>query len=365
MTDQIDLDISKASLRDTRWTTTPPAPLLEGQARLTIERFGLSANNITYGAFGELMSYWEFFPVAPADQRANWGRLPVWGFGRVVDSRSSETTVGQRYFGYFPLGTELVVEPGRSDDSGFSDMAPHRSKLPLVYNRYADVRTDVLYDAGGEDVLMLLRPLFVTSFVMDDFLVDHDLFGAASAVISSASSKTAIGAAFLLHERGTHTVGLTSPSNVTFTQSLGCYDTVLTYAQVGEIDLVPSVYVDVAGRRDITHAVHEHLGSLLGHSMVVGDTHWDNADEGSGELSGPRPEFLFAPVQIAKRRRDWGRDGFEERVAQAWRRFTAFTSTWLTFERPNSTESIEAAYRRLLDGNVDPRVGFDCSLTRL
>jgi NADPH:quinone reductase-like Zn-dependent oxidoreductase len=69
--------------------------------------------------------------------------------------------------------------------------------------------------------------------VVEDFLDDNDYFGASRVVISSASSKTAIGSAFLAaRRRGREIVALTSQSNVEFCRSLGCYDTVLTYDEV-------------------------------------------------------------------------------------------------------------------------------------
>ena len=38
-------------------------PLSPGQARLRVERFAPTANNITYAALGESMRYWQFFPA--------------------------------------------------------------------------------------------------------------------------------------------------------------------------------------------------------------------------------------------------------------------------------------------------------------
>ena len=60
---------------------------------------------------------------------------------------------------------------------------------------------------------MLLRPLFFTSFLIDDQLDDEGLITKGPVVIASASSKTAIAAAFLLAQReGVDLVGLTSPA---------------------------------------------------------------------------------------------------------------------------------------------------------
>jgi len=46
--------------------------LQPGQARLHIDHFALTANNITYAAFGEAMGYWQFFPAS-----SGWGCIPV------------------------------------------------------------------------------------------------------------------------------------------------------------------------------------------------------------------------------------------------------------------------------------------------
>ena len=356
------LEIDRSDLHHVRVVSDVPAALTPGEARIRVDAFGLTANNITYAVFGDLMSYWSCFPGVEADGVA-WGRLPVWGFGEVVESRCPGVDEGTRVFGYFPLADELVVVPGRLDDQGFSDITPAREAVPSVYARYARTTGDIVYRPEREDRHILLWPLFVTSFVVDDFLGDHDLFGATTAVVSSASSKTAVGAAFLLAGRaGLDVVGLTSPGNIDFVRSLGCYGTVLTYGEVDRLAVVPSCYVDVAGRRDVTHDVHVHLGDALRHSMVVGDTHWDDTAAPEGLLPGPRPAFLFAPDQITKRRNDWGRDGFETRVAAAWDRFIPWTDGWLSVRHAAGVEATEAVYRSVLDGRVDPRVGDVCTL---
>ena len=323
------LEVDKADLHHIRAVNHSAQPLDAGEARIRVDTFGLSANNITYAVYGETMRYWECFP-APNEDGVSWGRVPVWGFGDVVESNAPDLAVGRR-----------------------------------VYSRYGYVESDRIYRREREPQHMLLWPLFVTSFVVDDFLGDHDLYGAGTAVVSSASSKTAIGSAFLLAERpGIEVIGLTSSSNLEFVRSLSCYDTVLTYEEIAALPEVGTCYLDVAGRRDITHAVHSHLGDHLLYSMVIGDTHWDNAAAGDGDLPGPRPEFLFAPVQIAKRRTDWGRDGFETNVAAAWDRFVPWTDGWLTLRSATGPVEVEAVFRSLLDGRVNPRIGDICTLSK-
>ncbi len=54
----------------------------------------------------------------------------------------------------------------------------HRAQLPAAYNGYARVDADPIYDADSEPEQMLLRPLFFTSYLIDDFLDEASLFGA-------------------------------------------------------------------------------------------------------------------------------------------------------------------------------------------
>ncbi|MEI8049961.1 MAG: DUF2855 family protein [Actinomycetes bacterium] len=361
----MDFEVSRQDLATTRSVAVAPRALAEGEARIEVDVFGFSTNNITYAVFGDMLRYWEFFPAGAPEEGDDtaWGRVPVWGFGSVVEARSSEVAVGERLFGYYPMGSELIITPGRAGDRTVTDMSPHRATLPSAYNSFQRCSGDPIYAEDREELQMLLYPLFFTSFVIDDFLVDHDDFGSAQVIISSASAKTSIGEAFLAHERSMRVVGLTSPGNVAFTESLGVYDQVLTYDQVDAVDQVPSAYIDVSGNADVLRAVHTRLGSLLGHSMIVGGTHWDHeAAPADGDLPGPTPEFLFAPTQIAKRTQEWGPDGLSAKVAESWNRFTTWVPTWIELTQVSGVEPVEAVYRLMLSGVVDPKVGFICSL---
>ena len=108
----------------------PHLPLQAGEVRVRVERFALTANNITYAAFGDAMQYWAFFP---AD--AGWGVIPVWGFATVEESRCTEVPVGERLYGYFPMASHAVLLPARHSPQGFTDGAAHRAGLHPVYNQ--------------------------------------------------------------------------------------------------------------------------------------------------------------------------------------------------------------------------------------
>lgn len=346
-----DLVVARDELSKTQLTTSEDVPAAgAGEAVLKVDRVGLTANNVTYAVMGDSMSYWTFFPAAEG-----WGHVPLWGFADVVDSTVEGIDVGQRYFGYYPTSSHLVVQPGQVAPTGFRDLAEHRAALPSPYNGYQLVDTDPAYEKDREDLQALYRPLFMTSFMLADFLSDNDFFGAEVAVLSSASSKTAYGTAFLLD--GIRRVGLTSPGNVAFTESLGCYEQVLTYDDVSSLGAVPTVYVDMAGSGALRSAVHEHLGDLLLHDAVVGITHVEELGGGASGLPGAKPAFFFAPDQMTKRRGDWGANGIEERYGDAWRRFVPYVEGWVDVVEGVGPEALRDVWLEVLGNRSAPRAG--------
>jgi len=92
--DTTELLVRKDHLPTTTVRTSPLGPLADGQVRVGIERFALTSNNITYAAMGDAMQYWQFFPVADSGNGVVWGRIPVWGFGTVRESRHPDVAVG-------------------------------------------------------------------------------------------------------------------------------------------------------------------------------------------------------------------------------------------------------------------------------
>jgi hypothetical protein len=329
-----------------------------GQALLRVDAFGLTANNVTYAVMGEAMSYWDFFPAAEG-----WGRVPMWGFAEVERSEVEEVAAGTRVYGYLPPSSHLLVRPKSVSEQGLADGSTHRAALPSAYHRYLASGHDPFYRPGTEDVQMLLRPLFFTSFLIDDRLADEGLTGRGPIVVSSASSKTAIAAAFLLaHRDGVELVGLTSPGNREFVEGLGVYGRTVAYDAIDSLDRGPTTFVDVAGDGAVRRAVHTHFGDELVHSMAVGISHWEDLGAGQGELVGPKPAFFFAPDRVAKRSADWEPAGLEQRVAEAWHPFCEWTAGWLEPIHGQGFEGVESAYLDVLEGRVAPQAANVVSL---
>jgi hypothetical protein len=346
-----DFLVKRDDLRQCRVAESEPSAPEPGQALLRIDTFGLTANNVTYAVMGEAMSYWDFFPAEDG-----WGRVPMWGFATVEGSEADGVEPGMRLFGYLPPSSHLLVTPVDAGETGFVDGSPHRAALPSAYHRYLASGADPFYRADTEEIQMLLRPLFFTSFLIDDQLDDEGLTGRGPILISSASSKTALAAAFLLARReGVELIGLTSPRSAELVAGLDLYDSTIPYDAIDTLERRPATFVDIAGDGEVRHAVHSRFSDELVHSMAVGITHWEELGAGASELPGPQPQFFFAPDRVARRSDDWGREGLEARVADAWHPFCAWIGGWLETIPGTGFDAVRDAYLDMLEGRVDPK----------
>jgi hypothetical protein len=347
MADSWTFAVARDDLRRTTVVEGDAPAIADGEALLRVDRVGLTANNVTYAVLGDAMRYWEFFPGAPRGIGAGWGLPPLWGFADVAEGVGA----GGRVYGYLPPAGHLVVRPGRLDPTGFRDVSEHRAALPSPYNSYRSTSGDPAYRSDQEDLLVLFRPLFFTSFMLADQVADDDFYGASTVLVSSASSKTAYAAAFELRGRGARLIGLTSPGNVAFTRSLGCYDDVVAYPDVDRLDRVPSVYLDLSGTPATRTALRQHLGDRLRKDIAVGLTNQiPNADAAD--------EFFFAPVRMRKRGADWGREGLDRRFAEAWQRFVPVVSAWVDVRVGTGPEALRQGWLDVLAGRTPPRTGL-------
>ena len=356
----MDFLVRRDDIRETKLLEdTDPPGLSDGQALLAVDTFGLSANNVTYAVMGDAMSYWKFFPAPDG-----WGHVPMWGFANVADANGTGLEDGARVYGYLPPCSHLVIQP-EGNGRGFTDRSPHRAELPSAYQGYRLTEDDPLYEHGSEAAQMLFWPLFFTSWLIDDQIADEDFYGAEAIVISSASSKTAIIAAFQLARRegSPALIGLTSPGNRGFVEGLGIYDRTVAYDEMDALPDGKAAYVDMSGDGEVRWQVHERYGDELTHDMPVGLSHWEQVSAGRhGDLKGPAPEFFFAPTRASKRIEDWGGRELDDRMAAAWRPFVDFAEGWLEVRESSGPEGLRETYLEVLEGGVPPQVGHVVSV---
>ena len=350
------LEIDKSDITDVRFTSDDSSLVATpGTVVLQIDRMALTSNNVSYALSGDFLDYWGFFPAADG-----WGRLPAMGFSTVISSAVAGIEEGSRWFGFVPVASHHTVQAQVRGD-GFVDCAPHREKHAPAYKQFDPI--DPSFTVEDECRHLLLRGLFVTSHLCEDFLADNAMFGAQQVLVTSASSKTSLA---LAHEIKAHasarTVGLTSPANVDFVVSTGLYDSVVTYADIPALEVVPSVVVDMAGSSSILRTVHERFGDNLGHSCRVGATHWTDNGSMAG-MPGPEPQFFFAPAQLVKRGKEWGREVLNQRMSTALAAFAKDSVRWMTVQQSTGDDAVRGVYSSLTGGSVDPSIGHIVSLS--
>lgn len=347
--------IDKNNLASTKIVDHPfdTAELNEGQVLLQLDTFGFSANNITYGVFGDKMGYWGFFPASEG-----WGKLPIWGFATVVASEHAEVTVGEKVFGYLPMSSHLVITAGKVTPQGFFDVNEGRKSISPVYDHYVRCAVDPGYRADKEDWQLNYRPLFMTSFVLDDYVGESLGKGTKTVILTSASSKTAYGTAFLLkHHKAArgesyNVVGLTSSSNKGFVEKSGCYDQVLGYDEVQNLNMEGEVWVlDFAGNKPLLLDLQSRNKETPAKLIFIGATDVEAQSGKSNEqLDG---ELFFAPAQVKKRSHEWGPQGFAMRYAEAWQGFSKQIENLVVTKHYSGSAEIAQLYVDGLQGKFD------------
>jgi len=355
----------KSDLGATSLDETVLAEPAAGEVVLALDRFSLTTNNITYAAYGDAIGYWKVFPTG----RDDYGLMPVWGFADVVSSRAEGIAAGARVFGFFPMADRLVVQAHKISRGGFADAAPWRKAVPDIYNRYVLCAADANYDEALENAEALFRPLFITSYTAVDFLRENAFFGARQIVISSASSKTAYGAAWCLSRENIPLIALTSQRNRAFVEGLGIYQEVRSYEDIEVLTAsVPTLYLDLAGDPELRQQVHAHFGECLTYDCLVGSTQGDAFPRHDPDLTGPPPVFFFAATCLDSHRERGTLRRFYDRFFADQRAFFERVvdpvSPWIHITEHQGLENASQVVRALADGVSDPAEGAVVRLVR-
>jgi len=339
------VEVERRNFAVSRTTSEQVGPIGDGDILARIDMFALTANNVSYALSGEGIGYWRFFPAEPP-----WGVVPVWGFADVIESRRPAVPVGTRFWGFLPMASHCVMRPDKVSPRGFIDASEHRRELPSIYNAYQVTNGDPPGLQALEAERCLLFPLFSTSYVLYDYLVDNAFFGARRIIIGGASSKTGIGLAKLLREHaGDRPLisGLASDRSRAFLSGIKACDEILLYAEAGSLAPdVPSVFVDMSGDGPVIENIHQALGDALRASIAVGATHW-GAERYRNKGRVPHT-FFFAPAHFAKRDADWGAGEIRRRAQDASIRMAREVSGILRIEHATGAQETAAAFSALV-----------------
>lgn len=337
--------------------SAPLAPLGASEILLRVDKFGLTSNNVTYAALGRALHYFEFFPVS-----AEWSALPVWGMATVIESTAPDVATGARVYGYFPAATHATLAVSGTTPTGFRTKRNLPSQFGF-YHQYELASQDPLYRADREDMMVVMRPLFLTGVLLADYLAASEFMGAATVLVSSAASKTSFGMACALKQGpAPKLVGLASQASGPLALRMGVYDAVLTYDQID--DLPPSepvVYVDVAGNPALRERLAARLGRALKLVLAVGVTHWKDGTYGGSKRDVAPTQAFFAPGWAARRAAELGKAYFVK-LGSAWQAQMAEADRHFQVMHKQGEAALTDSFVALLEGRAAPEEAWVHSL---
>jgi hypothetical protein len=181
------LETRRTSIGEVEVHDDPVTDLADGEIRLRVDHFAVTANNISYAGAGDLLGYWDFFPSPGAPE---WGRVPAVGYAEIIESRHPDLAVGGRYHGWFPMA-ETVTFTATPRRDGFRDDGAHRQAHAPIYRTYTRTDLDPFHDDApdGEERHAVLRVLFLTGFLAEEFFADSGGGSDAAAPATSVPSR--------------------------------------------------------------------------------------------------------------------------------------------------------------------------------
>lgn len=343
--------VDRSNYRNTQIKNADEPELKDGEILMRLDKFAYTSNNTTYAVVGDLVGYWKFFPVP----ENGMGIIPCWGFADVIASKNDAVEVGGRYYGYYPMGSHLIVQPDKISPRGFTDVAAHRVELPVIYNQYINSAADPLYKQEMEDYQALFRPLFTTSFLIHDQYKQHEFYNSRQIILTSASSKTALGLASCLSQESVKVIGLTSKKNIPTVEGSGYYDEVYSYEDITNIEQSASSYVDFAGNHNVQLSLQKHLEEHLTYICLVGIVHWE--EQKGVEPLPQKGTFFFAPTYAAKRIKELGFQEFGLRLSKQYMKFVKDASKWLQLKYHKGGPALQEIHQNMTDGKINPSEG--------
>ncbi|PRP79685.1 hypothetical protein PROFUN_12583 [Planoprotostelium fungivorum] len=354
--------------------STLPAVPPKDHVVIRVSSFAFSTNNITYGQLGETPGflYFEFHPAPETSETSpkTHGVLPVWGFGTVEASSHPEVKVGEKVYGYFSMSRYMMVPIDRITPNAYFVPRPHLPSQFVPYNTITRCSADPMYRQDKEPETALYRPLFWTSFWMEDWLNYEKYKGADNILVTSASSKTAYCFAYVAKKRNEtsenkrQVIGLTSARNVEFTKKLGLYDQVFTYEELNKVKTEGKwVYVDVSGNKELNEKIFEHFnsaGSPLAAAIILGMTNIESPKD-SAMTQRDKMETFFTPMWLAKRKEFTTLEEIAEMQKKAWSELMNDSVSWLQMQ-DTFYNDIVPRYSDIAKGIVEPDKGHTFSM---
>lgn len=368
-------------------------PLQNGEIRISVDKAGLSTNNMFYAQMGDAPML-KFFAVYPINDQKELANVPAWGLGTVIESANPDFAVGERYRGFLHMSNVVQMKAKKNKD-GFVAYGNGREKLVKAYNVFQKINetpdSPFTGDSDKADLAMASAPGALSGYVIYELLRMKNFYGGNSVVLTSASSKLSLATAVFLQKEKQQgkidkVIAYTGSGNVEFIQSTGLFDLVLTYDQkLPEDKSLKHVMIDVAGDATIFKKNKKQIVKALAvggtHSSARSSTFTAFGPSGIVKMVtgmaapkavanwfddhlNPKLEMFFAPSVMTELTNRLGKQQFDKQCEDALGQFVdaAIDNKWINVNRCEDTNSIRTAYKRIFRGEVPPSESIIFSL---
>lgn len=265
-------------------STAPLLDLAPSSIRIKTSILSLTANNLTYGRVGHLLSIWDIYPLPSSlppqySDPNKFGRIGAWGYATVLASTVPSVEVGTQIFGLLPIGTlphDMEIRINPEVPGQFFEVSKQREKVMSLYNQYLFYppiqRTQEQKQSQGFDTLY--QVFFMTSYLMNRFALPSDpkeflqpgtsddgwtvekgqVDEKTIVLIFADSGKTALSFAYLMKncrsegKKPKIVIGIGSSASREFVRGTGLYDKLLTYDSDASGDLVAELGLNTGSK---------------------------------------------------------------------------------------------------------------------
>lgn len=219
MSDQVHAISKKDNSKHVVYNIPPTSESpVANSVRVKSHIISLSSNNMTYARMGDILNWWDAYPVpenspAPYNNREEWGIVPAWGYARILESTINELVPDSLLWGFWPASShaiDLQLEANQDHPGQWFERSSARASLMTIYNVYQSISaTDTNTKPENMHLPALCKAVWRASTVLNSYIfaVEHihplgidapwseaDASLTKAVVISlSASSKTARG----------------------------------------------------------------------------------------------------------------------------------------------------------------------------
>jgi hypothetical protein len=158
----------------------PTTPLPPSSIRVRASLLSLTSNNLTYALLGDMLHWWDTYPVppdapAPYSDRTAWGIVPAWGFATVLESTIPEITSETKIWGYWPASAhvvDLTLSKNKDDpETHWIETSSHRAAVLPLYNRYIILTSTGEARHAWESAV---RPIWQCGYVLSEYVFTPD-----------------------------------------------------------------------------------------------------------------------------------------------------------------------------------------------